>query len=130
MDQQGCLFQKGNPTRVDYRLKPFRANKLADIDDTSEHSEQGNDQTNENNFGLGIENMTNEEFNQYVGQIYAVRKMEEREEVLKEEERVRIDAQYVGGSDIYQPNVLTHRKLSSRPLMSILWIKNVIHVRQ
>ena len=97
----GLYVPKGNPTKLDYRFKPFRANRLGDTDEVSEHSEQGNDQVNDNNFDLDIGGMTNEEFDQYLGQIYAVRKGG-KEGVLKEEGKVKIDAQYAGDTGTNQ----------------------------
>ena len=61
---------KGNPTRVSYgKFKP-RLNRLRETDNTSEQSEE----MNENSFEAELGNMTDGEFDQYIGQICAVRK--------------------------------------------------------
>ena len=56
--------------------------------------------------------MTAEEFDQYIDQIYAVRKMgEAKKEIQEEDEKLRIKVQYVESMDIYQLNALINQDI-------------------
>ena len=68
---KGLYVPKGNPTKLDLgRFRQPRVNRMGDTNNGNEESGQNDD----NNFELDFGSMTAEEFDQYIDQIYAVRK--------------------------------------------------------
>ena len=72
LGQTFLYVPKGNPAKLDYGRFKTRVNRLSDGDNISDQLEEG--QECDNNVDPDISSMTDGEFDQYVGQIYAVRK--------------------------------------------------------
>ena len=71
MGSATLYVQKGNPSKLDYgRFRP-RLNRLYDTENVGDQQEEEEDH---DNLEMGVEDMSDEQFNQYIDRINALRK--------------------------------------------------------